>query len=185
MTYDPQKHHRRSIRLKGYNYSQPGAYFVTICTYQRRCLFGDIVGEDMELNEFGEIARQCWSAIPEHFPRARMDQFVIMPNHMHGIIWIVDNIVGAKNFSPLQQPRGTSKTIGSIIRGFKIGVTTWARQHTDVHTVWQRNYYEHIIRDEESLNRIREYIVTNPVRWHLDRENPNRTGEDDMWDSLY
>jgi len=145
-------------------------------------LFGDVVNGDMRLNELGKIARQCWLAIPEHFPHARLDEFVIMPNHVHGIIWIVDemdaeNIVGAKNFSPLQsqQPRGTSKTMGSIIRGFKIGVTKWARQHTDVHILWQRNYYEHIIRDENELNRICEYIRYNPLNWAMDRENPLAT----------
>jgi len=114
-----------------------------------------------------------------------------MPNHVHGIIWIVDDVgaenVGAKNFSPLQrqQPRGTSKTIGSIIRGFKIGVTKWGRQHTDAHTIWQRNYYEHVIRDGESLNRIREYIAANPLRWHLDRENPFHTGLEERLDEIF
>jgi len=199
MTYDPNRHNdpfdkvqgRRSIRLKGYDYSRAGAYFVTICTHQRQCLFGDIVDGDMRLNALGEIARQCWLAIPDHFPHARLDEFVIMPNHVHGIIWIVDdvradaaNVVGAKNFSPLQNqyPHGTSKTIGSIVRGFKIGVTKWARQHANVHTVWQRNYYEHIIRDEKSLNRIRQYIMSNPMRWHLDRENPAASGDDPEWE---
>ena len=105
MKYAPERR-RRSIRLKGYDYSQPGAYFVTICTHERRCLFGDVVDGEMRLNELGKIARQCWLAIPEHFPHARLDEFVIMPNHVHGIIWIVDevdaeNIVrGEKFFAP-------------------------------------------------------------------------------------
>ncbi|WP_029215059.1 transposase [Kallotenue papyrolyticum] len=198
--YDPNRHHRRSIRLPGYDYTQPGAYFVTICTHERAHLFGQVVDEGMVLNALGEIARQCWLAIPDHFPHATLDTFVIMPNHAHGIIWIVDddgakNVgaknVGAKNFSPLrsdEQPHGTSKTIGSIIRGFKIGVTKWARQHTTVHTVWQRNYYEHIIRDERALTAIRQYILDNPRRWHLDRYNPAATGTDpvarDIWRML-
>jgi len=170
MKYNPDIHHRRSIRLQGYDYSSPGAYFVTMCTHNRECLFGEIANGKMRLNELGKIASQCWLAIPDHFPHARLGAFVIMPNHVHGIIWIVDNIVGAKNFSPLQsqQPRGTSKTIGSIIRGFKIGVTKWARQHIDVHTVWQRNYYEHIIRNETELNNIRQYIINNPIIWQSD-----------------
>jgi len=102
MKYNPDIHHRRSIRLQGYDYSSPGAYFVTMCTHNRECLFGEIANGKMRLNELGKIASQCWLAIPDHFPHARLGAFVIMPNHVHGIIWIVDNIVGAKNFSPLQ-----------------------------------------------------------------------------------
>jgi len=158
----------------------------------------------MRLNELGKIVQKCWLAIPEHLPHARLDEFVIMPNHVHGIVWIVDdvgtmdsgvknmdsdagNTVGAKKFSPLQcqHPRGASKTIGSIIRGFKIGVTKWARQHTNVHTDWQRNYYEHVIRNERALADIRQYILHNPQRWHLDRENPLHTGTDDLWKEIF
>ncbi len=181
--YDPDRHHRRSIRLKGYDYTQPGAYFITICAHQRAHLFGRVVDGEMVLNALGEIARQCWLAIPNHFPQARLDEFVIMPNHVHGIVWIVNN-VGTRNFSPPpspdQRPRGTSKTVGSIVRGFKIGVTKWARQHTDVYTVWQRNYYEHIIRDDRALYAIRQYIRDNPLRWHLDRYNPDVTEPDPL-----
>lgn len=188
--YDPERHHRRSIRLKGYDYGQPGAYFITLCTHERAHLFGQVVGGEMVLNEYGEIARACWLTIPDHFPHAELDEFVILPNHVHGIIWIVDDAVGAKDFSPLPPlpplpPRGTSKTIGSIVRGFKIGVTKWMRQHTDVYTIWQRNYYEHIIRDETALNTIRCYIIENPMRWHLDQHNPHATSPDpiarDIW----
>jgi len=179
MKYDPNKHHRRSIRLKGYDYSQPGAYFVTIVTHQRQCIFGRIVDGKMRLNEWGEIAKQCWNEIPQHYPNVTLDEYVIMPNHIHGIIILNDNnistidteIVGAKNFSPLQQndhPRGTTQTIGSIVRGFKIGVTKWFRQHTNIYIVWQRNYYEHIIRNEMELLRIRQYIVNNPMNWEND-----------------
>jgi len=140
----------------------------------------------MVLNALGETVRQCWLAIPDHFPHTELDEFIIMPNHVHGLIWIVDDIaaenaenvraiVGAKGFSPLrllphsplrqppdEHPRGTSKTIGAIVRGLKIGVTKWARQHTGVHTVWQRNYYEHIIRNERASAAIRQYIVETP-----------------------
>ena len=180
--YDPDRHHRRSIRLKGYDYTQPGAYFVTLCTHDRAHWFGEVVDGEMRLND-----AQCWRDIPAHFPHVKLDAFVIMPNHVHGILWIVDNDVGAKNFSPLplppspphqptsppSPPHGTSKTIGSVVRGFKIGVTKWFRQNTTVYTVWQRNYYEHIIRNEESLDRIRQYIANNPLRWAFDRENPD------------
>ncbi|GBD10355.1 hypothetical protein HRbin22_02627 [Candidatus Thermoflexus japonica] len=192
--YDPTRHRRRSIRLKGYDYTQPGAYFITICTHERAHLFGTVVDGEMWLNEAGRVAEQCWRDIPAHFPHVELDAFVVMPNHIHGILWIVGMVdpvgaknispvgaVGAKYFSPLQPsslPRGTSKTIGSIVRGFKIGVTKWFRQNTSVHTVWQRNYFEHIIRDERALNAIRRYILENPLRWHLDRYNLDRTGED-------
>ena len=186
--YDPERDRRRSIRLRGYDYAQPGAYFVTICTQERLCLFGEIVDGKVILNDAGRIATKCWNDIPVHFPQVALDQFVVMPNHVHGILWIVKTIgakdvspddgkhispVGAKNLSPLRsQPAGTSKTIGSIVRGFKIGVTQWMRQERNVRDVWQRNYYEHIIRNETALNRIRQYIVENPARWAEDLENP-------------
>jgi REP element-mobilizing transposase RayT len=159
-------------------------------------LFGRVVDGNMVLNEWGEIARQCWLAIPDHFPHTRLDEFVIMPNHVHGIVWILDDMtmveaknisplpMGAKNISPLpssdERPCGTSKTIGSIVRGFKIGVTKWARQHTNVYTVWQRNYFDHIIRTEHALHAIRQYIHDNPLRWHLDRFNPDASAHDPM-----
>lgn len=171
--YNPDKHHRRSIRLKGYDYSQAGAYFVTICTKNRQCLFGNVVNGEMIFNDAGQIARKCWLEIPDHYPNAILDEFVIMPNHIHGIIIIN---VGANNNSPLQNHsavqsspfQSPSKTIGSIIRGFKIGVTKWFRQNTDVYDVWQRNYYEHIIRNDDELNTIRQYIIDNPLKWQED-----------------
>jgi len=185
MKYNPEKHHRRSIRLKNYDYASSGAYFVTIVTHQRQCLFGAIVDGAMRLNEWGAIAERCWMEIPQHYPHASLDAFVIMPNHVHGIIILNDNgsIVGANNHSPFvgannhspfvgannhspqrnDRPRGTTQTIGSIVRGFKIGVTKWFRQNTDIYNVWQRNYYEHIIRNDMELQRVREYIVKNPT----------------------
>ena len=188
--FSPQ-HHRRSIRVQGYDYSQEGLYFITICCHNRQNLFGEIVEGKMQLNDAGHIVHQCWDEIPNHFPHAALDEFVIMPNHVHGIICIVDTPptavtaddvgadVGAKNFSPLpppqpspQRPRGTSKTIGSIVRGFKIGVTKWMRHNTPVHDVWQRNYYEHIIRNDAALERIRNYIVNNPAQWEQDSLHP-------------
>ncbi len=92
MPYDRNKHHRRSTRLKGYDYTSAGAYFITICTHQRECLFGEIVQGEMQLNDFGQIAMDCWQTIPDHFSdRVRLDEFVIMPNHVHGILVIPDN----------------------------------------------------------------------------------------------
>jgi REP element-mobilizing transposase RayT len=128
----------------------------------------------MILNKAGEHAINCWLSIPDHFPNSELDEFIIMPNHVHGIIHIVDfGNVGAKNFSPLPNKinsfRSPSKSLGSIIRGFKIGVTKWIRKNTDNYHVWQRNYYEHIIRDENALDRIRIYIRHNPKNWNNDR----------------
>ncbi len=174
------RNHRRSIRLKGYDYTGVGAYFVTICTQDRLHLFGEIVGADMILNDAGHMVENCWNEIPTHFPHMQLDQFVVMPNHVHGILWIT-KAVGAKNISPLpppssKRPTGTSKTIGSIIRGFKIGVTKWMRQHKQVLDTWQRNYHEHIIRNEDDLNSIRQYIMENPRLWAEDSLNPVNAG---------
>ena len=108
MAFDPDKHHRRSIRLKGRDYSQPGAYFVTICTRDRACLFGDVVNGEMRLNGSGETARRCWEDIPDHFPLVELDAFVIMPNHMHGIIVIQGR--GEKSFAPTFAPTSTAPT---------------------------------------------------------------------------
>jgi putative transposase len=185
MTYNPSIHHRRSIRLKGYNYSQAGLYFITICCNDRACLFGQIHNGIMILNDAGSTAQQCWVKIPAHFQNIVLHEFIVMPNHIHGILEIVgannhspdihspeqltqyvpsfDN--KAKNISPLRSP---SQTIGSVVRGFKIGVTKWMRQNTNVHIVWQRNYYEHIIRDEQSFLKISEYILNNPKNWGND-----------------
>lgn len=161
-----QSRHRKSIRLRGYDYSQAGLYFITICTHERLPLFGEIVDGKMVPNETGMMAGKCWCAIPDHFPRVILDEFIVMPNHVHGIITIGANDIGANNHLPLQH--GTSRTIGSIVRGYKIGVTKWLRANADVHVVWQRNYYEHIIRDEEAYLKIAEYIQTNPQRWEED-----------------
>ncbi len=189
--YDSHRHHRRSIRLKGYNYTHPGAYFVTICTYEHSCLFGRVVDGKMRLNGYGEMVRDEWfrsvnirSEI-ELYP----DEFVVMPNHIHGIVWIVDN-VGATGRSPLPShypPRGPAKhSLSSFIAGFKSAVTKRINRHrhTPGGVVWQRNYYEHIIRTELALNAIRQYIRDNPLRWHLDQYNPNATGNDPMPDHL-
>jgi REP element-mobilizing transposase RayT len=184
-----KKYQRRSIRLKGYDYSKTGVYFITICTHNQIPLFGQIVDGEMNLNEIGRLAERCWITIPAHFPQVGLDEFIIMPNHIHGILVIKESDVGAKdvsgakNVSPLRIPQkqqsGTSQTIGSIIRGFKIGVTKEIRQRNSTlsgqkifHPTWQRNYYEHIIRDEADLIRVQDYIMANPAHWHEDKENP-------------
>ena len=178
MSQIPERHHRRSIRMKGHDYSRSGAYFITICTHGRECLFGDVKEGKMRLNEAGSMVERFWLEIPIHFHHVELDTFQVMPNHIHGIIAIARS-VGAKNISPLPHLKNTtdtpfhspSKTIGSIVRGFKIGVTGWFRKNTDIYTVWQRNYFEHIIRSEKSLEHIREYIINNSLQWEFDREN--------------
>lgn len=173
------KRMRRSIRLQGYDYSQECAYFITICTYNRKCLFGEIVesGRDTKycsLTKSGKIVETCWNDIPHHFPHVLLDEYVVMPNHIHGIIVITNNSVRFRNSKPRQKndfQHIIPCSIGSIVRGFKIGVTKWFWANTAVHAVWQRNYYEHIIRDEKSLQDIREYIVNNPVKWDEDENN--------------
>jgi REP element-mobilizing transposase RayT len=197
MPYDPETHHRRSIRLKGYDYTHAGAYFITIVTQGRECLFGEIVDGEMRVNEYGQIVRDEWMKTRILRPQVILDEFVVMPNHIHGIICVEDDTVGAQHrCAPTMStipPRGVTPnnvvpgSLGAIIRAFKSAVTKQIndRRGTPGATVWQRNYYEHIIRNDHSLQRIREYILTNPLRWHLDVENPNATGVDILWDSLF
>ncbi len=173
MRFNPQTHHRRSVRLPNHDYSSAGAYFVTICTRNRECLFGSVVNGVMVLNDAGRTAESYWRETPEHYPDVMADVYVVMPNHVHGIL-VIKNGVGANNYSPLRnRPCGTSRTVGAIVRGYKIGVTKWMRENTDMHDVWQRNYYERVIRDEGELNRVRQYIADNPLKWDIDSENPN------------
>jgi REP-associated tyrosine transposase len=125
----------------------------------------------MVLNDAGRTAATCWLQIPDHFPNVELDEWVVMPNHMHGIVVMVEasaNATAPPVDSPLQRPTGTSRTIGSMVRGFKIGVTKWYRQRLDASQIWQRNYWEHIIRNEQELNRVRRYIVDNPLQWEQD-----------------
>ena len=166
--YNPEIHHRRSIRLKGYDYAQPGLYFITICTKDRQHLFGSIENGRMIHNRFGEIAHNEWIKTAEIRDNVEILEFVIMPNHMHGIILLE----GAYGNTPLQAKfQSPSKTIGAIVRGYKGTVTKQInvlRQMPGV-PVWQRNYYEHIIRNEISYHRIAEYIINNPLKWQDDR----------------
>ena len=177
---------RKSIRLSGYNYSEYGYYFVTICANGRRLLFGSIREGKMYLNKLGQIIRECWNEIPEHYPIVELDKYIIMPNHIHGIIIIRNPIVGAQNLAPgipiraedfRSLPEDTCqhiipKTLGSIIRGFKIGVTKYARLKNQNITIWQRNYYEHIIRNQKDYQNIWNYIDLNPDKWEWDKNNP-------------
>jgi putative transposase len=190
MPFNSEKHCRRSIRLPGYDYSQPGAYFVTICTQDRAYLFGEVVNGEMRLNKYGQIVDDAWNDLSNHYAGLILDAFVIMPNHVHGVIVLTgdpiwDGLVGA-GLKPA--PTHTKHVpLSEIVRAFKTFSARRINQcrGTPGAPVWQRNYYEHIIRNEESLNRIREYILQNPLRWHLDRENPERIGTDDLWDAIF
>ena len=165
MPYSRKLQGRRSIRLNEYDYSSPGAYFVTICTYNRKCFFGDVRDERVILSAVGKKAKAFFRAIPEHFENITVDEFVAMPNHLHGII-VIQRHNAFQHVVP--------KSLGSVIRTFKSALTRWCRLNGHRHFKWQRNYYEHIIRDEDDLNKIREYIQNNPLEWHSDVENPNR-----------
>jgi len=186
---DRERHHRRSVRLKDYDYAQPGAYFVTVCTQERACLFGHVVNGEMRLNDAGEVVRKEWfnTATIRPYVRLNENECVIMPNHLHAIVWIVYD-VGATGRSPetscTSSPDGRSPasspngpkhgSIGAIMAGFKSVTAKRINQMrgTPGTKVWQRNYHEHVIRDEASLNAIRQYIMGNPARWAEDPENP-------------
>ena len=254
---------RRAMRLRSYDYSQPGAYFVSICAQHRKCLFGTIIDGQMRLNEIGEIVVECWSRIPQHFPSVELGEYVIMPNHIHGIIAL--NIVGARSPRPIGEEQSISPTVGArsprpigeeqsisptvgtrsprpigeeqsisptvgarsprpigeeqsisptvgtrsprpigeeqsisptvgtrsprpsdnspslgkIVAYFKYQSTKHINQHHNMPgtRIWQRNYYDHVIRDDTDLQRIRRYIQDNPMKWALDQlhpDNPSR-----------
>ena len=239
MKYNPLIHKRRSIRLKGYDYSLAGAYFITICVKDRQCLFGEIIDGEMILNELGQIAYNEWLKTLQIRPNVSLDVFEIMPNHMHGIILINDynnnggrgeshspdnepylhdhhgrgeshspgdamhlsngdhgrgeslspnneshspnnephspndNVKGECN-SPLRVPfRSPSNNIGAIVRGYKSSVTKQINLLNTEVIVWQRNYYEHIIRNEKSYQRISDYIINNAANWNEDKFHVN------------
>ena len=183
---DPKN--RRSIRLKKYDYSVSGAYFVTICTKDKKCLFGEVVNGETILSKEGQIVREEWLETANVRPYVSLDQSVVMPNHFHGVLWIERDGGGTARCAPTVQQFGkaVSKSLPAIIRGFKSAVTNRINvlRNAPGAPVWQRNFYEHVIRDDESLNRIREYIINNPQRWNLDRENPCRQGEHEFYSWL-
>ncbi len=188
-TYNPNIHHRRSIRLKGYDYSQAGLYFVTICCQDRICRFGDVVNGEMKLNEYGTVAYNEWMKTPELRTNVELGEFIIMPNHIHGIIRLHgrgelhspdnNNENDSDEFDTSQPPdnrgvcktplRSPSQTIGAIVRGYKSSVTKQLNEMGFDEKLWQRNYYERIIRDEQSYHRISEYINNNPAKWNDDK----------------
>ncbi len=197
MTRNPFNRH--SIRMPHYDYGQNGMYYVTICTFNRECLFGDVMGKTMELNEWGKIMVECWNKISERFPNIELDRFVVMPNHMHGIIHIVgagsprptDYIAPNKTVSLAAKTKLGAETaplqrysLGQMIAFFKYQSTKHINQfrQNPGTPIWQRNYYEHVIRNERSLTEIREYIENNPARWTLDRNHPKNIREKNSFD---
>ena len=189
MRFDPDKHHRRSIRLRGYDYAQAGAYFITIVAQGRECLLGQVVNDEMQLNDAGRMIWDEWQALAHRFPAVELDQFVVMPNHVHGIVRIVgaslvdahDGMTTTEGATTRRATTRVAPTLGDIVGAFKSittneyirGVKTLGWQSFPGR-LWQRNYYEHIIRDDASLNRIRRYIVDNPAQWPNDDENPKK-----------
>ena len=220
MKYNSEKHNRRSLRLQGYDYASAGMYFITTCTHQRECLFGEVVNGEMGLNALGQLVDAYWQRLPLHFPNLQLDAFIVMPNHIHGILVLTDgrgaalgnneepfteNICpnatphsdalskpgvafgqmgsvnakdGLPNAAPLP-PRLVSGSVGAIVLNFKsITTRTLNRiKRSPGLSLWQRNYYEHIIRDDESLQTIRQYVQQNPLSWQQDQlhpDNPSR-----------
>ena len=185
------RHRRRSLRLTGYDYGQAGAYFVTLVVHQGRCLFGEIVGTEMRLNAAGTMAASTWETLPCQFPVVELDAIVVMPNHIHGILMLnpleeaspkddrrVAGPDAPSRATTTVAPTADGSTLGNVIGAYK-SVTTveygrgvkgcgWPPFSG---RLWQRNYYEHVIRNDASLQRIREYLHNNPARWSFDREN--------------
>ena len=184
MSYNPSIHHRRSIRLKGYNYTSSGAYFVTMCTRDRACTLGDIVRGTVMLSNIGRIVAQSWVWLGDHHPYVDLDAWVIMPNHVHGIILILDDDIvpcdrrgGSRTALTRTAPTTAKrKPLGRLIGAFKTVSTKRINEirHTPEDRFWQRNYWEHIIRDESSLAQIRQYVINNPARWVDDHLHPTQ-----------
>mgnify|MGYP001160333489 FL=1 len=175
MTDHPDKHHRRSIRLSGYDYSQNGAYFVTVCTWKRECLFGEIENNEMRLNDAGRIVFEEWIKTAEIRNEIELDEWIVMPNHFHGILVVSDGRGTARRAPTERFGQPVSGSLPTIIRSFKSAVTKRINEmrQTPGEQVWQRNYYERVIRNESEWHRIRRYLADNPARWGMDRENPD------------
>jgi REP element-mobilizing transposase RayT len=190
MKYDPDKHHRQSIRLPAYNYSQPGAYFVTICAYQRQCIFGEIIDGQMRLNQYGAIVAETYQWLCQRYPYLHTDEWVVMPNHFHAIMVITDQprvdtakpCRGGSRTAPTTNEQYNAnvinkqrKPLGRLIGAFKTVSTKKINILRDAPgtPLWQRNYYEHIIRNPDAMDKIRQYIINNPVLWNIDQLHPD------------
>lgn len=168
-----QKEYNRKLnRLKGYDYSQDGYYFVTICTKNRIEIFGQVNNGEMILNGNGNIVYRHWLDLPNHFWNCQLDEFVVMPNHLHGIV-IINNQVGTDLKSVSTERDLKRYSLSNIIQGFKIFSSRCInKQNRNIIFRWQRSFYDHIIRNDISLYKIRQYIIENPLKWELDRNNP-------------
>lgn len=180
MACQPPDHHRRSVRLAGYDYRWPGAYFVTLCTYRHRCVLGQVVGEETVFSELGELVARCWSEIPAHSDRASLGEFVIMPNHLHGIIVLAGRgtpqrpkVAACPYDAQRRFGEAQRGPLATIIGVYKSVVTRRVNAQLGASGTpfWQRNYYEHVIRDASDWGRIATYIASNPALWALDRLN--------------
>jgi len=169
---------RQSTRLRGYDYSQPGSYFITVCAKDKECLFGEIRNGKMIRNEFGKITISCWNGLMSYFPNVNLDAFIVMPNHMHGIVELVADVnVGARLPRPYIDPGQEYRSkprLGQTIAYFKYQSTKHINilRGTPGLPVWQRNYHDHVIEDDKELRHYRFYTRTNPRRWDDDEENP-------------
>ncbi|MEG4419480.1 transposase [Microcoleus sp. LAD1_D5] len=178
MKYDRNKHHRHSIRLPGYDYTTPGAYFITICSWQRECLFGEVIDHTMQLSPYGKTVLFNWSILPKRYQNVALDNFIVMPNHVHGIIVLKDSPeINYTESDKLALTKSKIHPLSEIVRGLK---TSSARRINQMRcltgvSVWQRGYYEHIIRNEESLVAIREYIINNSLSWAKDELYPHNS----------
>ncbi len=192
MTYDPEKHHRRSIRLRGYDYRQAGAYFVTICTQNRECIFGEVAEGQMTLNARGQMVESVWRELRPPYLGIEVDAFVVMPNHVHGIIILVGagpcarpgpRACPDKSGQPQRVAPTAAMPLPDVVHRFKSLTTARYRRRVlrdgwpaFPGRLWQRNYYEHVVRSEEELNHLRQYIIDNPAHWGEDRDNPANIG---------
>jgi putative transposase len=185
------RYHRRSIRLKGYDYSRPGAYFVTICVQGGAFLLGEVTDGCMGLNNAGLLVQECWEWLEQQHGNVRLDKYVVMPNHLHGIIIVTDTVEaddacrGGSRTAPTTvsgHVQAKRKPLGRLIGAFKTVSTKRLNQLRGGpgERIWQRGFFEHVIRNDNSLERIREYILGNPGRWELDNENPRQTEADDF-----
>jgi REP element-mobilizing transposase RayT len=198
MKYNPEIHHRRSIRLKGYDYTQPGAYFVTCCSYKRAEIFGRVRHGEIELSALGVIVHNEWRRSAKVRKEIQLfeDEFVVMPNHIHAIVRIIETaeITGTHllngrtpstptNASQSVPLRLARRSLGSFLAGFKASVTSRAKRELNMTSIWQRNYFEHIIRNEVDFNNIWHYIDTNPLHWQEDKLHPSAPQIEDVQNS--
>jgi REP element-mobilizing transposase RayT len=169
--YDPKIHHRHSIRLPWYDYSQDGWYYITLCILGNKCLLGKFIESRIQLYQYGLIVEDCWKWLAKQYNYVHLDSYVVMPNHLHGIIVIRRG--GSRTALTRNVPK--LKPQSRLVGAFKTVSTKQINiiRNTPVRKLWQRNYYEHIIRNEEELYNIRQYIAENPINWRKDEENPN------------